>query len=181
MIEHLALDLSQIEPSEVAASINRTISYSVCYENHSIHSKPLHLNTVADFLVGIKIVSHLSPDLVTDPITVRITVSDIELCQWKMEPQRIYLLGSSIRITETDQLCTHGLLPLLSCGSSIRIHASTPIVIQCMYMTSYSLYVRYLFKRRPIHIVIEKEEGPVTYRMERETIVLMKSPLLPLV
>jgi hypothetical protein len=81
MIEHLSLDLSQIEPSEVAASINRTISYSVCYENHSIHSKPLDLVTVADFLVGIKIVSHLSPD----PVTVRITVSDIELCQWKME------------------------------------------------------------------------------------------------
>jgi hypothetical protein len=132
---------------------------------------------VADFLVGIKIVSHLSPD----PVTVRITVSDIELCQWKMESQRIYLLGSSIRITETDQIHTHGLLPLLACGSSIRIHASTPIVIQCMYMTSYSLYVRHLFRRRPIYVVIEKEEEPVTYRMERETIVLMKSPPLPLV
>jgi hypothetical protein len=177
MIEHLALDLSQIEPSEVAASINRTISYSVCYENHSIHSKPLDLVTVADFLVGIKIVSHLLPD----PVTVRLTVSDIELCKWKMEPHRIYLLGSSIRITETDQIHTHGLLPLLACGSSIRIHASIPIVIQCMYMTSYSLYVRYLFKRRPIYIVIEKEEGPVTYCMERETIVPMKSPPLPLV
>jgi hypothetical protein len=178
MIEHLALDHSKIESSEVAASINRTISYSVCYENHSIHSKPLHLNTVADFLVGIKVMSEVLP---ADPVTVRLTVSDIELCQWKMEPQRIYLLGSSIRITETDQLYTHGLLPLLACDSSIRIHASRPIVIQCMYMTSYSLYVRYLFKRRPIHIVIEKEEGPVTYRMDRETIVLMKSPLLPLV
>jgi hypothetical protein len=177
MIEHLALDLSQIESSEVAAFINRTISYSVCYENHSILAKPLDLVTVADFLVGIKIVS----DPITNPVTVRITVSDIELCQWKMESQRVYLLGSSIRITETDQIHTHGLLPLLSCGSSIRIHASTPIVIQCMYMTSYSLYVRYLFKRRPIHMVIEKEEGPVTYHMERETIALMKSSPLPLV
>lgn len=176
MIEHLAIDLSQIEPSEVAAAINRTISYSVCYENHSIHSKPLDLVTVADFLVGIKIVS----DPITDPVTVRLTVSDIELCEWKMVPQRVYLLGSSIRITETDQIHTHGLLPLLACGSSIRIHASTPIVIQCMYMTSYSLYVRHLFRRRPIHMVIEKEE-PDTYRMERETIVPMKSPLLPLV
>jgi hypothetical protein len=176
MIEHLALDHSQIESSEVAASINRTISYSVCYENHSIHSKPLDLVTVADFLVGIKIVSD-----VINPVTVRITVSDIELCQWKMESQRVYLLGSSLRIVETDQLHTHGLLPLLACGSSICIHASTPIIIQCMYMTSYSLYVRYLFKRRPIHVVIEKEEGPVTYRIERETIVLMKSPPLPLV
>ena len=181
MIEHLALDHSHIESSEVAASINRTISYSVCYENYSIYSKPLDLVTVADFLVGIKIVSHLSSDLVTDPITVRLTVSDIELCQWKMESQRVYLLGSSLRIIETDHIHTHGLLPLLSYGSSIRIHASTPIVIQCMYMTSYSLYVRHLFRRRPIHIVIEKEEGPVTYYMERETIVPMKSPLLPLV
>lgn len=177
MIEHLALDHSLIESSEVAASINRTISYSVCYENHFIHSKPLDLVTVADFLVGIKIVS----DPITDPVTVRLTVSDIELCQWKMEPQRVYLLGSSLRITETDQIHTHGLLPLLACGSSIRIHASTPIVIQCMYMTSYSLYVRHLFRRRPIHMVIEKEEGPVMYRMERETIVPMKSPPLPLV
>lgn len=176
MIEHLALDLSQIDSSDVAASINRTISYSVCYENYSIYSEPLDLVTVADFLVGIKIVSD-----VIDPVTVRLTVSDIELCQWKMEPQRVYLLGSSLRITETDHIHTHGLLPLLSRGSSIRIHASTPIIIQCMYMTSYSLYVRYLFRRRPIHIVIEKEEGPVTYYMERETIVPMKSPLLPLV
>ena len=175
MIEHLALDHSHIESSEVAASINRTISYSVCYENYSIHSKPLDLVTVADFLVGIKIVSD-----VIDPVTVRLTVSDIELCQWKMESQRVYLLGSSLRITETDQIHTHGLLPLLACGSPIRIHSSTPIVIQCMYMTSYSLYVRYLFKRHPIHVVIEKEEGPVIYRMERETIVLMKFPPLPL-
>jgi hypothetical protein len=177
MIEYLALDLSQIEPSEVAASINRTISYSVCYENHSILTKPLDLVTVADFLVGIKIVS----DVLANPVTVRLTVSDIELCQWKMESQRIYLLGSSLRITETDHICTHGLLPLLSCGSPIRIHASTPIDIQCMYMTSYSLYVRHLFRRRPIHIVIEKEEGPVTYHIGRETIVPMKSSPLPLV
>jgi hypothetical protein len=177
MIEYLALDLSQIEPSEVAASINRTISYSVCYENHSIHSEPHDLVTVADFLVGIKIVS----DVLANPVTVRLTVSDIELCQWKMEPQRVYLLGSSLSIIETDHIHTHGLLPLLACGSSVRIHASTPIVIQCMYMTSYSLYVRHLFRRRPIHIVIEKEEGPVTYHMERETIVPMKSSPLPLV
>lgn len=177
MIEHIALDLSQIEPSEVAAAINRTISYSVCYENHSILTKPLDLVTVADFLVGIKIVS----DVLADPITVRLTVSDIELCQWKMESQRVYLLGSSIRITETDHICTHGLLPLLACGSPIRIHASTPIDIQCMYMTSYSLYVRHLFKRRPIHIVIENEEGLVTYYMDRETFVPMILPPLPLV
>jgi hypothetical protein len=176
MIEHIALDLSQIDSSDVAASINRTISYSVCYENHFIHSKPLDLVTVADFLVGIKIVSD-----VINPVTVRLTVSDIELCQWKIaESQRVYLLGSSLRITETDHIHTHGLLPLLACDSPIRIHASTPIVIQCMYMTSYSLYLRNLFTRLPIHMIMETEGGPVTYHIDKKK-MFMKSSLLPLV
>jgi hypothetical protein len=180
MIEHLALDHSQIEPSEIAASINRTISYSVCYENHDIPStKPFHLNTVADFLVGIKVMSDVYADF---PIIVHLIASDIELCQWNItESQRIYPLGSSLRITETEShIHISGLLPLLACGSSIRLCSSAPIVIQCVYMTSYSLYVRHLFRRRPIHMVIEKENEHNIYRIERESIVLMKSPPLPL-
>ena len=178
MIEHIALDFSQKDPSDVAASINRTISYSVCYENHSISTKPHHLITVADFLVGIKVMSPLSIDY---PITVHLIVSGMEIYQWTItEPHRVYLLDSTLRITETEHhIYVSGLLPLLACGSSVYLHASAPITIQCMYMTSYSLYVRYLFMKRPIHMVLKKEDESNTYRMERQTI--MKLPPLPLV
>jgi hypothetical protein len=176
MIEHIALDFSGVDPSDIAASINRTISYSVCYENHSIHSN-LHLVTVADFLLGIKVISPVTDS----PITIDLIVSGMEVYQWIItEPHRIYLLDSTLRITETEHhIHTRGLLPLLACGSSIYLRASAPITIQCMYMTSYSLYVRYLFMKRPIHMVMEKEDGLTTYRMERQTI--MKSPPPPLV
>jgi hypothetical protein len=175
MIEHVALDFSQTDPSDIAASINRTISYSVCYENHSIHST-LHLVTVADFLLGIKVVSD-----VTDSLTIDLIVSGIEVYRWTItEPHRVYLLDSTLRIIETeDHIYVSGLLPLLACGSSIYLRASAPIEIQCMYMTSYSLYVRYLFMKRPIHMMMEKEDGLTTYRVERQAI--MKLPPPPLV
>jgi hypothetical protein len=175
MIEHIALDFSEIEPSEVAASINRTISYSVCYENHSIHST-LHLVTVADFLLGIKVVSD-----VTDSLTIDLIVSGIEVYQWTItESQRVYLLDSTLRITETEHhIHTCGILPLLACGSSIYLRASAPITIQCMYMTSYSIYVRYLFMKRPVHMMMKNEDGLTTYRVERQAI--MKLPPPPLV
>jgi hypothetical protein len=175
MIEHVALDFSQTDPSNIAASINRTISYSVCYENHSIHST-LHLVTVADFLLGIKVVSD-----VTDSLTIDLIVSGIEVYRWTItESQRVYLLDSTLQIIETeDHIYVRGLLPLLACGSSIYLRASAPIEIQCMYMTSYSLYVRYLFMKRPIYMMMEKEDGLTTYRVERQAI--MKSPPPPLV
>jgi len=175
MIEHVALDFSETEPSDIAASINRTISYSVCYENHSIYST-LHLVTVADFLLGIKVVSD-----VTDSLTIDLIVSGIEVYRWTItESQRVYLLDSTLQITEMeDHIYVRGLLPLLACGSSIYLRASAPIEIQCMYMTSYSIYVRYLFMKRPIHMMMEKEDGLTTYRVERQAI--MKSPPPPLV
>jgi hypothetical protein len=176
MIEHIALDFSQTDPSDIAESINRTISYSVCYENHSIYST-LRLVTVADFLLGIKVISPLTDS----PITIDLILSGIQVYQWTiMESQRVYLLDSTLRIIETEHhIHTRGILPLLACGSSIYLRASAPIEIQCMYMTSYSLYVRYLFIKRPIHMMMEKEDGLTTYRVERQTI--MKSPPLPLV
>lgn len=177
MIEHISLDFSQTDPSDVAASINRTISYSVCYENHSISTKPLHLVTVADFLLGIKVVSPLTDS----PITIDLIVSGIEVYRWTItESQRIYLLDSTLRMTETEHhIYVRGLLPLLACGSSVYLRASAPIEIQCMYMTSYSIYVRHLFMKRPIHMMMEKEDGITTYRIERQAI--MKLPPPPLV
>jgi len=176
MIEHIALDFSGVDPSDIAESINRTISYSVCYENHSISTKPLHLVTVADFLLGIKVISHL-----TDSLTIDLIVSGIEVYRWTItESQRVYLLDSTLRIIETEHhIYVSGLLPLLACGSSIYLRASAPIEIQCMYMTSYSLYVRYLFMKRPIYMMMEKEDGLTTYRVERQAI--MKLPPPPLV
>jgi len=176
MIEHISLDFSQTDPSIIAASINRTISYSVCYENHSISTKPLHFVTVADFLVGIKVVSPI-----IDSLTIDLIVSGMEIYRWTItEPHRVYLLDSTLQITEMeDHIYVRGLLPLLACGSSIYLRASAPIEIQCMYMTSYSIYVRHLFMKRPIHMMMEKEDGLTTYRVERQAI--MKLPPPPLV
>lgn len=171
MMEHITLDLSnQTTIVEVAASINRTISYSACYEIHSIH-KPLHLNTVADFLVGIQVISNVSPSY---PITINLSVSGIDLYQWNItEPHHVYLFSSPLHITETENhIQIRGLIPLLACNDSVCIRSSTPVVIQCIYMTSYSLYLRNLFTRLPVHMMVETEDGPVTYHIDRKKMLI---------